>query len=281
MRVFDKDSIQSGQTESGDREYLVASEARQYWVSYGLVGYCARFRMPSATTLERGQLVLLRSHRGVETGRVLWPVDDKPYTAGPDSRKLLTLLHRDKPTGDILRPLAEGDPFLQEHKRRLREIAEWLESELRAGRDPGLVCDLECVYQPQRLGLLYLGLLPATIARLSTLLERHFQMPTEWYDAGEWLDADQAWEQRLQAGSRWFPARDDAGRSACNQGQCACARVAPRQVSPGIGKCGVRTDHTVTAQSATDQMHGGCSGCMIRDWFSNATRVQAEPATSS
>jgi len=208
-------------------------------------------------------------------------VDDKPYVAGPDSRKLLTLLHRNKPTGDILRPLAEGDPFLHEHTQRLREIAEWLESELRASGAPGLVCDLECVYQPQRLGVLYLGLLPGTIAQLSTLLERHFQMPTEWYDADEWLDADQAWEQRLQAGSHWLPARGDGQRSGCSQGHCACAQVAPRQVSPDVGKCGVRTDHVVTAQSAAAQMHGGCGGCMIREWFGNTARVQAKPATSS
>ncbi|MCS7015153.1 MAG: hypothetical protein RMJ19_08895 [Gemmatales bacterium] len=191
-----------------------------YWARFGVIGYCARFHYLGAERLYRGQRVLLRSHRGLELGQVLW-ADDTPDASGqPGLAAPLTTAW--PVTGTILRPIGPTDPWLVGHDQKLDTIHRWFEQRLADANAPGTICDVEYVSEPDQLEVLYLGLEAPTVARISVELEREFQLAAEWYDAGELLAADHAWEQRLNRPSHRDGVSEADWVSGCG-GQCRCS----------------------------------------------------------
>jgi len=260
-----------------DKEHFGQSSVRYYWLTYGLVGYCGQFRFASNAQLQRGQLVLVRSHRGIEIGRVLWPVMARFDGLRDSASKVVVPQSVNRPIGDVLRPLDDTAPFLREHSRRVLEISLWLEAKLQTDGELGVICEVECVYKPLRLGLLYLGLHPETIARLSTLLEQQFHTSVEWYDASEWLDADRAWQDRFQAGDGLYPPQNGEPSPNGGCGTCGCTHSRPhhRQQTPHRG--GICTATAVsTQQSASTPM--GCRSCVFFNWIRRSRQAGKIPS---
>ncbi len=260
-----------------DREHFGQSNVLHYWLTYGLVGYCGQFRFASNAQLQRGQLVLVRSHRGIEIGRVLWLVMATFASLRESSNRVAVSRSVNKPIGDVLRPLDDTEPFLREHCRRVSEISSWLEEKLQTDGEPGVICEVECVYEPLRLGVLYLGLHPETTARLTTLLEQQFHASVEWYDASEWLDADRAWQDRLQAGDRLYPPQNGKLFQSGGCGTCGCARNQPHHMQQTPHRsCGCTATAATTQQSALTSP--ACTTCVLFDWIRRSR--QAEKVSS-
>jgi hypothetical protein len=256
-----------------DKEHCGQSSVRHYWLTYGLVGYCGQFRFVSNAQLQRGQLVLIRSHRGIEIGRVLWPVMARLDGLRESSSRVAVPRSVSKPIGDVLRPLDDTDPFLREHCRQVSEISSWLEEKLQTDGERGVICEVECVYEPLRLGVLYLGLHPEAVARLSTLLEQQFHTSVEWYDASEWLDADRAWQDRLQAGERLYPPRNGEPFQSGGCETCGCARNQAHQMQQTSHRSCACTATAATTQQQSALASAGCSTCVLFDWIRKIRQV--------
>lgn len=242
-----------------------------YWASYGLVGFCARFYYSGSTPLCRGQRVLLRSHRGLEVGEVLWQEDEAssshdrgasaPWSGGWPA------------TGNIVRPLADDDPWWADHLRLVAEVLSWMQVFIQENGSDGVICDLEYIHQPDEVGVLYLGLAAPLLARLSLFLESQFHVSATWYDASELLEADRVWEDIRQA--RQATSVGGSGKSAVNGcAHCACGstgscQAAPRAV-PGIPASG----NGVSFSNTTAAQHVGmsCQNCIVRDWLQREAR---------
>ena len=71
---------------------------RSYLIRYGLMGLVGRFSADHGTAFDRGQTVVVRSHRGTELGEVLVEAPDRSAAEVPHSA-----------TAHVLRPAGQDD----------------------------------------------------------------------------------------------------------------------------------------------------------------------------
>ncbi|MCS7167403.1 MAG: hypothetical protein RMI91_07010 [Gemmatales bacterium] len=192
-----------------------------YWANFGLLGYCARFSYEGTERLQRGEQVLLRTHRGIELGHILWPDDTSNVHTNSDEPK-----HPPNKvwpvTGNIIRAITPSDPWLSHHRSLLDDLHRWFDQQLTESATTGIICELEYIYEPAQLGVLHLGLPPQLLAQLSLSLQQEFNLLVEWYDATELLAADDAWEERRHTPRE--PTRTTQAivcQSGC--GHCRCS----------------------------------------------------------
>jgi len=158
-----------------------------YYVRVGLLGHIGHFAAVDATTYERGQRVLCRTDRGVETGEVLAPVECQPveYPTDECSPDLPTVTD-----GKLLRPMLVEDELLEARLRRHRDRAHDACNELlvRRGIDATLV-DVEHLFDGQSLYFHFLGTTPPELAELTQELADLYETKVEFRRFVETLDA--------------------------------------------------------------------------------------------
>jgi hypothetical protein len=226
-----------------------------YLIRYGIMGNVERLRPASecSVPLERGQIVVLQTHRGIELGEVLIPVDQPPAAIrkcqeGPPPGAVAD----DPGTADRPGVLRLAGPEDLAHSRRVEAMRAdrfaFCQRILREAGWPWELIDVEPMLDDRATVLHYLG--PHRIDVAS--LRARFRMTSDFDVVFEPVGADLESEA-------WDHASPSAG-GGC--GSCGCSD----------GGCGTRTgrrpaEREVSAESGADRgaavPHSGCASCGI------------------
>jgi hypothetical protein len=145
-----------------------------YYVRVGLLGQIGRFAAVDATTYQRGQRVLCRTKRGVETGEILAPDESPPTDAD----------------GRLLRPMLVEDELLEARLQRHRDRAHDACNELLARRGiHATLVDVEHLFDGQSLYFHFLGPTPPELVDLTQELADLYETKVEFRKFVETLDA--------------------------------------------------------------------------------------------
>jgi cell fate regulator YaaT (PSP1 superfamily) len=188
------------------------SGIHDYLLSYGSLGDFGRFRPLHALTLERGDLAVVRSHRGLELATVLCPA-----TAGHAHFLPNTTL------GQLLRVAEPGDrTTAEEMSRRGRQLFE-------AGREltaklglPLEVIDVEVLLDGTQAIVQYLQWQSCDPRPFVSRLSTQFEVQIALHELALTTPADEA--EEVPGCSRPGCGRTAGGCSSCASGGCtSCA----------------------------------------------------------
>ncbi len=201
----------------------------EYLVSYGAEGFLARCACDEALACERGDRVLIRSHRGVEPAEILGDASAEHARFLPD--RMMTRLLRPL-DGDV-----PGDDLLHRRDRIFAEAAR-LAQELEL---PIEVVDVEVLLEPRTIIVHYLRFESGKLRQLVRRLAERFHALIEMQDlnlgvATEYGDAE---HERYCNSDR--KVGGGCGSGSCGNGSCGNGSCG----NHGSGGCG----------------SGGCGSC--------------------
>ena len=142
-----------------------------YLIRYGTAGLVGRFVADPGARYDRGQAVVVRSHRGTEIGEVLIPAP--------------AALPADGGTARVLRPAAAGD--LERARSAERERPGYFDDCLRvfgSGAWPVDLLDVEPLLDDKRIVLHYLGPHKLDVAGLLAVFRETYQYDVMFQPVG-------------------------------------------------------------------------------------------------
>lgn len=205
-----------------------------YYIRYGLMGRVGRFLAPSAA-LERGQSVVVQTHRGKELGEVLLP-------ANPPSPADLSA----PPNGAcVLRPTTDDDVTRATQAEADRERRFQLcEQVFREGVWPFDLIDVEPLLDDRRTVVHYLGPHDLDVSGLLTMFRSAHGLDLVFEAVGRDTPEESSPSHSETTG---------AGCGSCGTEGTGC----------GSGGCGS------AAQGGT----GGCSECALKKWTTRGVAI--------
>jgi hypothetical protein len=233
---------------------------RSYLIRYGVMRHVGRFSALAVrdSSLERGQLVVIQTARGVELGEVLIAVDGKSAPA-PDLPGNMTseISGADQPdsvstaSSRVLRVAGTDDLSLSKCAEELRPSRFSLcQQILRAGNWPWELIDVEPLLDGRATVLHYLGPHQLDVAPLRARFRVECDFDVVLEPVGNDLEID------LAAGDDDDDGKGGCGSCGCSDGGGCGSASAPKQdghhslPEPGVSGCASKS-------------HSGCSSCGI------------------
>src|SRR5579883_730481 len=192
--------------------------ANEYLVGYGLTGEFGRFRSARPLTCERGDRVVVRTHRGVEAGQVLRAAEAGHARFLPNTT-----------VGQLLRPFAEDDARteagLRDRRPAIRGRASQLAEEIGL---PLQVLDVEILLDGEHAVLHLLRGADCDVRPFVSTLSREFDLHVLLADLTRPGEAalHEAEEEHAEHGCG--SCGSDGGCGSCGSGGCgSCGTVVP------------------------------------------------------
>ncbi len=242
-----------------------------YLIRYGVMGHIGRFRSHPRCDgpFDRGQAVVIQSHRGIELGEVLVLLDETAALGSwgevePGTGNDAASIEADVP--HVLRAassddLARAENASESRSRRFSRCRGILEE---AGW-PWELLDVEPLFDGHATVLHYLGPLQPDEAsvRARFRIACDFDIVLEPVGGDLVDDASEAIEEE-------HGCDDGCGSGGCGSGGCGVANSSHR---------GSATASAETARAGEEPApHGGCASCGISQW--KAARRRDAPSTS-
>jgi cell fate regulator YaaT (PSP1 superfamily) len=198
-------------------------ESQEYLVSFGLTGEFGRFRAAGPLALRRGERVVVRSPRGVETGEVLREATPRHAQFLPNTS-----------IGQLLRPLTAEDERTEvdcrTRSQQLFERGRQLADELRL---PLALLDVEILLDGQHAVLHHLRWADADVRPFVSTLSREFELHIILADLTATKDTanHEGAEEPHGCGRPDCGRTEGGGCSTCGSGGCGtCGSTNPRDV---------------------------------------------------
>jgi hypothetical protein len=247
-------------------------DERTYLIRYGIMSQVGRFAaLPDCDlSFERGQVVVIQSHRGLELGEVLIPhdkpapaqgIDDDPH-AGPIDADSPPAHLFDRPR--VLRLAGPEDLARLERAQELRSsrfdlcqrvLADW--------NWPWELIEVEPLLDDRATVLHYLGPQNLDVAALRARFRVACELDVVLEPAGTDPQGDQS-----HAG-----AFEDGGESGCGSCDCGSGGGCGRAAAPVDESAGPAA--TLAARGASPEPHGGCASCAIGRMMAQRARSRA------
>ena len=171
---------------------------REYVISYGRLGDLGRFRPTNPLHCRRGDLAVVRSHRGVEVGQVLCPATPRHARFLPDAL-----------AGTLLRLATQDDERAADQaRRRGHEVFEEARRRAETLALPMEVIDAEVLLDNDHVVLHFVRWTEGDLRELVSALSTHFSMHVLLQDLTR---ADTAHEKN---------GCGDCGSGGCGSGGC-------------------------------------------------------------
>lgn len=201
--------------------------AHSYLIRYGLMGRVGRFWSESAG-LQRGQTVVIRSHRGTELGEVLVPVpadSSAELTPEPGSTRIVRVAAE----ADFERARqADHDRAARfERCRRVFEDGVW----------PLELIDVEPLLDDRRVVLHYLGPHRLDVSGLLATLRATCDLDVVFEPVGRDVDVNELGDSERADGSAGGCGSCGSGSGGCGSGEGGCGSSAH---GGGCSDCGVK-----------------------------------------
>jgi PSP1 C-terminal conserved region len=237
-----------------------------YLIRYGVMRHVGRFPAPSCrdASLERGQLVVIQTDRGVELGEVLITVDGKaaPARNGPGDTASAASVPIDSP--QVLRVASPDDLMCSRRAEELRSSRFSLcQRILREGDWPWELIDVEPLLDGRATVLHYLGPHQLDVAPLRAQFRVECDIDVVLEPVGNDPDGE------LSAGD----AHDEGTGGGCES--CACSDGGGCGRPAASGPANDRAGSVSAEVGCNSSSHSGCSSCGISRMVAERNRARA------
>jgi len=231
-----------------------------YLIRYGVMSHVGRFTaLPEGDApFERGQVVVIQSHRGLELGEVLIP-HDSPAPARPASEDSEPASAVDRQR--VLRLAGPEDLACSDRAQEIRPSRFTLcQRVLEDGNWPWELIDVEPLLDDRATVLHYLGPQSVHVASLRARFRVACDLDVVLEPVGTDLEADASHEH----------AHRDGGESGCGSCDCGAGGGCGSTRAPSEDRAAPAA--TSGANGSTPAPHAGCASCGISQLLAARSR---------
>jgi PSP1 C-terminal conserved region len=243
-----------------------------YLIRYGVMRHVGRFSALPVREglLERGQLVVIQTDRGVELGEVLIALDDKSTPARDLPGKTTSGNNGEESTDSVsidssrvLRVAGADDLSLSKRAEELRSRRFMLcQQILREGNWPWELVDVEPLLDGRATVLHYLGPHQLDVAPLRARFRVECDLDVVLEPVGDDLESEHSASD----------AHDDGTGGGC--GSCGCSDGGGCGSAPAPPPAGHRALPDPSVSGCDPKSHSGCSSCGISRLMAERSRTR-------